>query len=377
MYILNLELINYRLFKESSFKFNKGINIIFGYNSTGKTSILEAINLILTGIAINNENIINFGSDFANIFANIMKDNITHNLKLIIKKIDEQKLRKFFFLNEKKIKNYEELRNNFSIIFLSLKDILLVNSEPSVKRDFLDRFLIVLFKDYYDSLINYKKTLFNKNKLLYNLKINQSIDYEILDILNENIVNYSVFISLKRIEIFYRIKEYINNYLKFLLPNFEFSFIYDISGIYKIDIEKVNLNQEVLRNFYFQALKKNKKKELSIYKSVIGASKDNFEILIKNSNNINVKYFLSLSQINLLSLAIFFSLKKIIKQFFNYDPILLLDEPFVYLDKNNVKKVLNLLFENTQSIFTTNNIDLLHFIFDSFDNINVIKLKTD
>jgi DNA replication and repair protein RecF len=377
MYILNLELINYRLFKESSFKFNKGINIIFGYNSTGKTSILEAIDLILTGIAINNENIINFGSDFANIFANIIKDNITHNLKLIIKKIDEQKLRKFFFLNEKRIKNYEELRNNFSIIFLSLKDILLVNSEPCVKRDFLDRFLIVLFKDYYDSLINYKKTLFNKNKLLYNLKINQSIDYEMLDILNENIVNYSVFISLKRIEIFYRIKEHINNYLKFLLPNFEFSFIYDISGIYKIDIEKVNLNQEVLRNFYFQAINKNKKKELSIYKSVIGASKDNFEILIKNSNNINVKYFLSLSQINLLSLAIFFSLKKIMKQFFNYDPILLLDEPFVYLDKNNVKKVLNLLFENTQSIFTTNNIDLLHFIFDSFDNINVIKLKTE
>jgi recombinational DNA repair ATPase RecF len=198
-----------------------------------------------------------------------------------------------------------------------------------------------------------------------------------LDILNESIVNYSVFISLKRIEIFYRIKEYINNYLTFVLPNFEFSFIYDISGIYKIDIEKVNLNQEVLKNFYFQAIQKNKKKELSIYKSVIGASKDNFEILIKNSNNINVKYFLSLSQINLLSLAIFFSLKKTMKQFFNYDPILLLDEPFVYLDKNNVKKVLNLLFENTQAIFTTNNIDLLHFIFDSFDNINVIKLKTD
>ncbi len=209
------------------------------------------------------------------------------------------------------------------------------------------------------------------------MKVNRSIDYEMLDILNESIVNYSVFISLKRIEIFYRIKEYINNYLKLLLPNFEFSFIYDISGIYKIDIEKVNLNQEVLRNFYFQALNKNEKKELSIYKSVIGASKDSFEILIKNSNNINVKYFLSLSQINLLSLAIFFSLKKIMKQFFNYDPILLLDEPFVYLDKNNVKKVLNLLFENAQAIFTTNNIDLLHFIFDSFDNINVIKLKTE
>lgn len=280
-------------------------------------------------------------------------------------------------MNEKKIKSYQELRNNFSVIFLSLKDILLVNSEPSVKRDFLDRFLIVLFKDYYNSLINYKKTLFNKNKLLYNLKINQSIDYEILDILNENIVNYSVFISLKRIEIFYKIKEYISNYLTFLLPNFEFSFIYDISGIYKIDIEKVDINQEILKKIYFQAIEKSKKRELSIYKSVIGASKDNFEIFIKSSNNINVKYFLSLSQINLLSLAIFFSLKKIIKQFFYFDPILLLDEPFVYLDKNNVKKILTILKENTQVIFTTNNIDLIHFIFDNFDNTNVIKLKSD
>ena len=73
----------------------------------------------------------------------------------------------------------------------------------------------------------------------------------------------------------------------------------------------------------------------------------------------------------------FFVLKKIMTKFLNYDPLLILDEPFVYLDKNNVKKILTVLKENTQTIFTTNNIDLLHFIFDSFDNTNVIKLKSE
>ncbi|MGB9638685.1 MAG: hypothetical protein ACPL1F_05260 [bacterium] len=198
-----------------------------------------------------------------------------------------------------------------------------------------------------------------------------------LDILNENIVNYSSFISLKRIEILYKIKEYIYNYLNFLLPNFDFDFYYYISGIHKLNLKEIDLKDlyKILVNFYTQAIEKNEKKELGIYKSIIGASKDNFEIFI--SKDLNIKYVFSLSQINLLSLAIFFSLKKIMKQFFNYDPILLLDEPFVYLDKNNVKKVVTLLKDNTQSIFTTNNIDLLHFIFDNFEKINVIKLKNE
>lgn len=95
MYINFLELINYRLFKEISLKFNEGINIVFGYNSTGKTTILEAINLILTGIT--SENIVNFNSDFCNIYANIIKDNVKHNLKAIVKKLENQKVVKFFF----------------------------------------------------------------------------------------------------------------------------------------------------------------------------------------------------------------------------------------------------------------------------------------
>ncbi|MCX7870149.1 MAG: AAA family ATPase [bacterium] len=97
MYVSFIELINYRLFKEKSIKLEKGINIIFGFNSTGKTTILEAINLILTGITINNENIINFNSNYSNIFANIIKDSINHNLKVIIKKLENQKISKFFF----------------------------------------------------------------------------------------------------------------------------------------------------------------------------------------------------------------------------------------------------------------------------------------
>ena len=102
MHIDYLELVNFRLFKRVNFKFKEGTNIILGNNSTGKTTVLEAINFILTGVLDNIQSVINFDirsneSVFANVLANIFKDNITHNLKAIIKKINGNKLSKFFF----------------------------------------------------------------------------------------------------------------------------------------------------------------------------------------------------------------------------------------------------------------------------------------
>ena len=283
-------------------------------------------------------------------------------------------------MNDKKLKSNEELRKNFGVIFLSLNDILLISSEPSVKREFLDRFLIIYSVDYYNNLANYRKTLFNKNKFLYNLKINKNVDYEILEVINDNIVNYSTILSLNRIKVLYEIKKIIYDYLNIFLPNFDFNFVYYISGIERIDLDKFEFDYDkfyiMVRDFYVEYIKRFREKELNYYRSIIGASKDNFEVLVKNRGlYLNVKVVFSFSQVNLFSIAMFLVLKKLMKQVLGYEPILLLDEPFVYLDKNNVFKVISVLRDTSQVIFTTNNSELVHFIFDNFDSINLIKLK--
>ncbi len=40
---------NYRLFREFNLEFSPGINILVGNNDTGKSTLIEAINLVLTG----------------------------------------------------------------------------------------------------------------------------------------------------------------------------------------------------------------------------------------------------------------------------------------------------------------------------------------
>lgn len=58
MYIEKVKIHNFKCYKDMEINLNKGINIIVGNNETGKTTILEAINLALTGI-INGKSIWN------------------------------------------------------------------------------------------------------------------------------------------------------------------------------------------------------------------------------------------------------------------------------------------------------------------------------
>ena len=44
-----LYLKDFRLFQEKTFTFTEGTNLILGVNGSGKTSILESLNILLSG----------------------------------------------------------------------------------------------------------------------------------------------------------------------------------------------------------------------------------------------------------------------------------------------------------------------------------------
>ncbi len=43
MNIKNIKLLNFRSYTEANINFNKGINILYGDNASGKTNLVEAI----------------------------------------------------------------------------------------------------------------------------------------------------------------------------------------------------------------------------------------------------------------------------------------------------------------------------------------------
>jgi predicted ATP-dependent endonuclease of OLD family len=48
MYLKHLSLKNYRLFQDVNISFREGMNVLIGKNSTGKSTVLEAIDFLLS-----------------------------------------------------------------------------------------------------------------------------------------------------------------------------------------------------------------------------------------------------------------------------------------------------------------------------------------
>lgn len=50
-YLKNISLSNYRKFEHSKIGLNRSMNVLVGKNGVGKTTILEAVNVMLGGVS--------------------------------------------------------------------------------------------------------------------------------------------------------------------------------------------------------------------------------------------------------------------------------------------------------------------------------------
>ena len=78
IYITKLVIKNFKQFEDFEIKFNKDLNIIVGNNDAGKTTIIEAINLAITGV-LNGRYVKNEISEY--LFNNNSIRNYLHNVK--------------------------------------------------------------------------------------------------------------------------------------------------------------------------------------------------------------------------------------------------------------------------------------------------------
>ena len=65
MFISKMKIHNFKCYRDFEIDLEEGLNIIVGDNEAGKSTILEAINLALTGISVERV----FGMKFRNIFS--------------------------------------------------------------------------------------------------------------------------------------------------------------------------------------------------------------------------------------------------------------------------------------------------------------------
>ena len=160
--ITSIRLQNFRSYRDESFEFDPGVNIIVGPNASGKTNLLEAVMVLARGHSYKAKDpeLIKFTKPWARLDA-LLDD---HDRSLKIER-HEEKADKSFLINGK---TYHRLglERTEPVVFFEPNHLQLITRGPEQRRDFIDELLERTKPGFKTLSNNYRRALAQRNALL-------------------------------------------------------------------------------------------------------------------------------------------------------------------------------------------------------------------
>ncbi len=169
MWLQKLQAHGLRSFQDLDINFDPGINVLFGDNGVGKTSILEGIDVLSRGKSFRSSklgHIINYDLPELIIFGEIHSNNQIH--KLGIKHLNSVSE---LHMDEKKVKKWSEFAAILPVIDIHPETYLLVMGGPIERRKFLNWGVFHVEPSFISSWTEYTKALKQRNFCLKTRKI--------------------------------------------------------------------------------------------------------------------------------------------------------------------------------------------------------------
>ena len=336
MFIKNLKLFNFKNHNEKSFDFSPEINCFVGNNGAGKTNILDALHYLSMAKSflgnLDAQNILH-ESDFFAIEAEIQGEEKNDIIKVQLPKEGKKIIKK----NDK---TYERIADHIGFlpsVMISPYDSNLISDGSESRRKFLDAMISQTDSDYLFALIQYQKTLQQRNALLKYFAKNRTFDLDSLEIYNEPLTKFGTQIFEKR-----------QRFVASILPTIQHFYEIISKGNEKVTvIYESNLNEQ---NFE-EILSENLEKDRVLTYTSRGIHKD--DLRFEMNGNL-IKKFGSQGQQKSFLIALKLAQIKRIKDITNKNPILLLDDIFDKLDDNRVSQLIELVNQqNFGQIFIT------------------------
>ncbi len=344
MIINKLSLINFKNHSGKAFEFSPQINCFVGNNGVGKTNVLDALHYLSVGKSfLGNSDLNNIRSDedFFVIDAEIQNDEKEDIIKILQPKESKKIIKK----NDK---TYDRLADHIGYlpsVMISPYDTNLISDSGESRRKFLDAMISQTDSSYLFDLIQYQKTIQQRNALLKNFAKNRYFDKDSLEIYDDPISRFGTRIFEKRKDFVEKLNPIFQHFYEIISGGKEI-----VNVIYQSHLlEGYECSQS--DSFFKELLAGSIDKDRVLTYTSKGVHKDD---LLLEMNGQSIKKIGSQGQQKSFLISLKLAQINRIKELTGKSPILLLDDIFDKLDDTRVSQLIELVNkENFGQIFIT------------------------
>jgi len=336
------------------------MNILVGGNGQGKTNILEAISyvgLTKSFFSAADATVLQDGQNGFNVDGRVVSDAGTSHAVRI--RFDRESAQKEISVNGVPLERPTALIGRFPVVILSPESFRITSGPPVERRRFLDLVLAQRSRTYLEDLLEYRRVLRQRNRLLFEAKGGYGLDGELLQPWTESLVSTGSRIMARR-------REFVAEFLGVLRRAHE-SLAGDgdeIEVSYRsIPAVPEGADVPAIAAEFSRTLELTRNEEMRRGLTLAGPQRDD---LVMTLNRLSVQDHASQGQHKTLLLSMKIAECDYLASTLDENPVLLLDDLFGELDMERSERIVRLISTLGQSIITTTS----DSFFGGFDVLN-------
>jgi DNA replication and repair protein RecF len=343
----------FRNHNETELDFGGGINALLGNNGQGKTNVLEAVSylsLTKSFYASNEATVLQIGKDVFEVEGKIITDAaIEHTVRATYSRGGE----KLFTINGAKPETLASVIGRFPIVVLSPENNAITFGGPMERRKFLDLLLSQISRSYLEDVIEYRRVLKQRNRLLLDAKLDSLYQPELIEPWTRSLVQLGSRIVLHRLRFVNEFQEYVGRAYRELVQNHEAP---DVSYRSLAGIEYALEAAEIVP-LMVSELERRSAEERKRGTTLVGPHRDDLHLSI---DGISVQHYASQGQHKTMLIALKIAEFYYLKERRDEVPILLLDDVFSELDDKRARLLLKTVSPLGQTFITTTDENVFH-----------------
>ena len=347
MILSRIRLGNFRNHAATTIEPGNGINAFLGDNGQGKTNILEAISylsLTKSFYASGDAEVIGIGSGSFDLEGTLLSDaGVQHQVRVICSRMPQEKK---FLINGAPPGRLAAVIGRFPVVVLSPENGPITFGGPGERRKFMDLTLSQVSGAYLEDILEYRKALRQRNRILADNRARGMMPAGILEPWTESLVVYGSRIAHRRALFAAEIRSHIVIAYRSIVPESETP---DIAYCCGFSVDGGEDIPAYAARFAAE-LDAGNAEERRRGLTLAGPHRDDLALTI---NGMDVQRFASQGQHKTLLIALKIAEYSYMRERHNETPMFLLDDVFSELDAGRTQRILDLAGALGQVMITT------------------------